>query len=458
MAYTLYKHQAETLALCHRSNPVLDWSSPGTGKSLSHLAFVETKPSDGRALILAPLSILEPAWGGDRDKFIPDLPVEFAYAKNRAAAFASGKHVITNHDAVSWIHAEFRKNPRFLDGFDTLIVDEANAYKNPTSQRTKALIGIRHLFKYRHMLTGTPAPQSLLDLWSLAFIADNGERLGDSYFRFRSQVSAPTQVGPNPNMVQWKDKPGASELIAMQLSDISIRHRKEDCVDIPKNHVIRMNTRLSSKIMNLYHRMLQDSVLEMSNGLLVNAIHAGARHNKLLQICTGAVYDGDHAAQVLHTERYDLVMQLVTERDWPCLVAFNWSHEKNAMVALAERLNVTYAVIDGSVSVTDRIQIVEAFQAGRIKVLFAHPRSAGHGLTLTAGRTTIWSSPTPDAELFLQFNARIDRNGQKHETETILIQAENTKEPDVYSALLGEKVVRVYGLLDLFLELGEHAA
>jgi len=286
-------------------------------------------------------------------------------------------------------------------------------------------------------------------LFALAFLADDGERLGQSYFAFRNQVTVPEQVGPSAQMVRWVDRPGAIDIVSKKLEDITIRFAKHECVDIPQNHVFSVYTDLPREVRVIYDQMLHESVVALESGEVINAIHAGARANKLLQICTGAVYSESGLASLVHLDRYKLVISLVEERPWPCVVVFNWRHEREQLAALAKEKNLSLDVIDGDAPPNKRADIVARFQAGQTRLLLIHPQSAAHGLTLTTGRSTIWASPTANAEHFLQANARIDRNGQKHETETILITARNTREDRVYDMLQG-KVGRVGNLLDLF--------
>ena len=193
--------------------------------------------------------------------------------------------------------------------------------------------------------------------------------------------------------------------------------------------------------------MKKESALAV-NSEDINAVNAAVRANKLLQICTGAIYDENGLKHLLHTERYQQVIDLILERSWPCLVAFNWRHEREELTKLAEKNDISYGVIDGTVSANSRKELVRQFQRGEIRALFAHPASASHGLTLTAGRSTIWCSPTANAEHFLQFNARIYRAGQSKKTETILIAAKHTRENTIYEMLQG-KTDRVSNILEL---------
>jgi SNF2 family DNA or RNA helicase len=175
----------------------------------------------------------------------------------------------------------------------------------------------------------------------------------------------------------------------------------------------------------------------------------------MLQLLTGAVYHEDGSFSTIHTDRYDLVMQLVDERP-QSVVAFNWRHERVNLCKLADAMGITYGVIDGEVPVKEREQIVRDFQDGKLRVIFAHPQSAGHGLTLTAGHATIWASPTYNAEHFQQFNRRIYRTGQTKRTETIRIAARGTCEEEVYTNLNG-KLVNMQHLLNIALQLSDAA-
>lgn len=406
-------------------------SDPGTGKTRTSLEGVVQRGSGGRTLVLAPLSILQPAWGNDIEKWTPHLKYSIAYASNRADAFKRKTDiVITNHDAVKWL----AENPKVLEGFDTIIVDEFTAFKNPTAQRTKALFNLSRLFEFRYLLSGTPNPKSVTDLWAPTFILDGGERLGPLFFKFRNEVCYPRQVGQNAAAVKWVDRSEALDSVLMALDDVVYRVPLEN---MPENREYTMEVELPKALMRQYRELQKESVLALENGEAITAVHAGARIKKLLQLLTGAVYDGSGEYHTIHSERYELVMQLVDERP-QTLVAFNWRHERINLEVLAKKMGISYGVIDGTVPVKDRERIVQEFQDGKLRVIFAHPQSAGHGLTLTAGHATIWCSPTYNAEHYQQFNRRIFRTGQTKRTETIRIAAKGTCEEDVYDVLNGK--------------------
>ena len=421
-----FEHQTKTTDFILSKPGVLITSDPGTGKTRSVID-AYAKRRAGRMLVLAPLSILEASWADDIRKFQPSISHSVAFAKNRLKAFNSDSDiVITNHDAVKWI----AKNPAVLDGFDTICIDEFTAFKNKDSQRSKAMAKVANHFEYRIAMSGTPNSNTILDIWHPTFLIDDGERLGVRFYSFRSAVCQP-QFNGFANV--WIDRPDAQEIVASALFDINIRFSLEECIDMPQQVVSTRYVTLNDKTMAAYSTLAEDSVLYTPQGT-INAVHAGAKVKKLLQLCTGAVYDEHGNAQGIHAERYDLVMQLVQERKH-CLVAFNWQHERNHLVELAEKQSIKYGVIDGSTPANKRKDIVDRMQAGQLQVVFAHPQSAGHGLTMTKATTVIWASPTYNAEHYQQFNRRIYRAGQTQRTEVIRIAAERTWEPDVYEKL-----------------------
>jgi len=441
-----FEHQKVTTDFIKDNNRCLITSDPGTGKTRSVLDAIVDRES--RTLVLAPLSILEASWGDDIDKFTPNLTYAVAYAKNREKAFKSdARVVITNHDAVKWI----LKSKHLLDGFDTLVIDEFTAFKNKDSQRSKAMLKISTLFEQRIAMSGTPNSNGILDVWHPALIVDEGERLGRRFYSFRASVCTPRFNG---FANEWVQKDNAEETVAAALSDINIRYELTECIDMPAQTVSTMYVQLPKKIMNQYEALSEDSVLYTGKAT-INAVHAGSKVKKLLQLCTGAVYDEHGDVQSIHSERYDLVMQLVSQRP-QSLVAFNWKHEQRYMVELADKLGIKHATIDGSVAAHKRKEIVDRLQAGQLQVVFCHPQSAGHGLTMTKAKTVIWASPTYNAEHYQQFNRRIYRAGQTEKTEVIQIAARNTWEPDVYEKLQG-KVDRMDELLGILNKLKQAA-
>lgn len=442
------KHQTISLKMMDKTPIIFDMSDPGTGKTYVQVkAFAKRHKKEPKcALVLAPKTLLETAWADDFKKFAPHLTTSVAYAENREKAFTEIANVyITNLDAVAWL---VKQKPKFFEKFHTLIVDEVSAFKHVTSGRSKALNKIKKYFKYRSVLTGTPNSNTICDIHNPVQILDDGRRLGTSFFAFRSSVCQPEQVGPRPEMVKWVDREGAEEAVYGLISDITVRHKFEDCIDIPETHQYTMKYHLGKKQFKSYMEMERTQITMLSKEKIVTAINAAAVTTKLLQIASGAVYEHGDTYHVVDTARYEMIMDLVQERRHP-LVFFLWKHQRDELVALAEKRGLKFCVMDGNATDKERREMVKFYQAGFYDVMFAHPKSAAHGLTLTRGSTTIWASPTYDLEWFSQGNKRQARNGQKNKTEIIVILAEGTIEEKVYTRLL-EKNMRMSNLLDLF--------
>lgn len=446
----LFKNQAQSIKFLGVRPRGLDTSDPGTGKTRVHAEVFakRRKKGSGAALIVAPRSLLQTAWEADIKRFLPHLKTSVAYAANRAKAFEADVDVyIINTDGVTWLA---RQKPKFFKRFSTLITDEASAFKHHTSQRSKALAKIRKYFEFRYLLSGTPNSNSVTELWHLLFILDDGKRLGDSFFKFRNTVANSIQTGPQPNMVTWEDKPGSIEAVASIISDISIRHKLEDCQDIPANHSYSIEYELPKAVRKAYDQMEAVAISQLKSGL-VTAVNAASVAIKLLQICSGAVYDELSVPHVIDTERYELIGELLAAREHS-VVFFSWRHQRECLEKELANRKISSMAIDGTVSDKDRLLNVQRFQAGHYQAALLHPQSAAHGLTLTRGRTTIWPGPIHNAELWKQGNHRIYRAGQKEKTETITIVAKDTIEERVYKILMGRRANQI-SFLELLQEL-----
>lgn len=439
----LMEHQVRSIAFLRDRPRAFDASDPGTGKTRVEIdQFAERRLRGGKkALIVAPKTILRNVWKSEFFKYAPHMKVAVATAGHRDEAFQEQADVVAiNHDGVGWIAQQLKLNPKFLDGFDTLIVDESGAFKHATSLRSKAVRKIAKYFTHRRLMNGTPNPNSVLELWHQYYILDDGARLGDSFFKFRMTTCTPKQVGPSANMVKWIDRPGAQEAVAKLVEDITIRHRFEDCVDIPENHRYVIEYNLTERQLAIYEQMKKDQMAMLKNKEVITAANAATVATKLLQIASGAVYDEEGKWHLIDRERYELVMDLVEARKH-CVVFFLWQHQKECLIDEAKKRGITFGVLDGTItSDREREETVSYFQNGLYRIILAHPQSAAHGLTLTKGTSTIWASPTYNLEHFLQGVKRIHRTGQTEKTETVTVVAQRTIETRVIEALEGKRL------------------
>lgn len=448
----LWAHQSESIAFFSKTPIGFDNSDPGTGKTRVQIEIYRrrNKAVRGRWLIFCPKTLMSAAWLEDIEKYAPELTVSLATAAQREEALIMKTDVvIINVDGVKWFSDKKNKSKlKLLFAFDHLTIDEYTVYKHGTSQRSKAMRAISKYFKHRYALSGTPNPNTVMELWHPTLILDGGARLGTAYSKMRYTVQTPTQIGPKPEHVRWDDKPGANQAITELLSDITIRHDFDVVMKhVPKNHRDVKSFTLSTKCQTYYRKMENEAYFAMDNGTTVNAVHAAALRTKLLQIASGAVYDGGEngSYQVLDLRRYELIQELIEECKHS-VVFFNWKHQRDILCKTLTAAHISFALIDGSVSDNERLRIVADYQKGMYQTVLLHPKTGAHGLTLTKGTRTIISSPFYEADLLAQAIKRIHRGGQTQLTDTLLVQAKNTVEDLVY-ARLNEKSERMFDLL-----------
>jgi SNF2 family DNA or RNA helicase len=426
-------------------------SDPGTGKTRP--AIHNIAANGLRTLVLAVKSNLDPVWFNEIRKWEPKLIPVVAYAENRAEAFKNthANVIVTNIDAATWIKAQGTRWFKNL-GIKQLIIDESTHYKNRTAARSKAALWIRQQSQIERveLMSGTPNPLSVTELWHQMMLLDLGERLGPSFYAFRNTVCDPEliRLGPTKSVTKWHDKEGAEEAIFGLIQPISIRHEFEACSDIPSNTLRYIDIDLPPQLRADYDHLERTALLEHARDPIVGT-NAAVLYGKMLQLCSGAVYSSESRYRVFNRARYELVADLVEQRPHPSISFFLWQHQKECLSEELDKRKIEFAVLDGTVTRKGaRTQIVKDFQEGKIRHLIIHPKTGAHGLTLTAGRTAIWMSPVPSPELFQQGIHRIWRGGQRFKTETICVRAVRTLEEVVYTSMESRKV-RMQNFLDL---------
>lgn len=449
--YALLTHQQASVKKLSKAPRFFDISDAGTGKTLVEIHDYVTAKNPGRALVFAPLSLLEAAWVEDFRKFAPEVSILPAYASNRQQAFNSTADVIVvNHDGVKDVEAMPKK---WLKQFSRIIIDESGAFKHHTSARSKAMKKVAEQVSCIRLLNGTPWTNSVTDIWHQMYLIDQGRRLGNTFSAFRAAACIPTQI--DEKRLEWVDRPGIENVVVQLIKDVSIRHKLEECVDLPENHRYHVFYDMSAKHRALYNDFAAKKIMELK-GSKITAVNGGVLYGKLLQIASGAVYAKSGGArsdyELLDDGRYKLILDLVEARN-QTVVFFLWQHQKDALVAECVKRKIKAAVIDGSTPQAMRLRIVQDYQAGKLDTILAHPKSAGHGLTLTKGTATIWASPTHDLEWFLQGYKRIYRIGQTERTENIIVLARGTIDERVYFDILSNKDARQSDFMRLAEEL-----
>ena len=289
---------------------------------------------------------------------------------------------------------------RDLSFCDTVVFDEITRAKNPQSEQIKALRPLLQDHR-RWGLTGTPRPNSLLELFAQIRLLDDGKRLGPSFSHFRS-----TWFTPEDYMeYRWNPKPDAARRIYEKISDLVITLRSSDYLDIPDTIVEDIEVPLPKDAHTIY-RQLERELLAVIGNDEVLAVNAAVLVNKLLQVCGGTIYGLDRKVIVIHAGKINALKRLLVDINEPAIIACNYIHERERVVAALGTGAVDAGKFKGDIE--------DAWNSGAMRYLVADPRSLGHGLNLQAGgRNVVWFSPCWSRELFDQMNGRVARKGQQ---------------------------------------------
>ena len=440
---TPFEHQKTTASFLTLYDRAFCFNEQGTGKTASVIwaaDYLIKRNEIKRVLVLCPLSIMKSAWQQDLFKFAMHRSCGVAHgdAKTRKKIVAAGaEFVIVNFDGLAII-----KDDIIAGGFDLIVVDEANAYKNVQTNRWKILNEIVKETEPRlWMLTGTPAAQSPLDAYGLARLV-NPEKSPKYYSHFRAETMYPV------TKFKWTPKPGSDAYVHKMLQP-AIRFEKKDCLDLPDVTYLDRDAPLTVQQAKYYKQLKTEMLLEAA-GEEVSAVNAAVKINKLLQISGGAVYsDTGEVIEFDVSTRLNAVLEVIAEATSKVLVFVPFTHTIELLRAKLEKEGITCDVINGKVPVNKRTDIVTEFQTKKNPhVLLIQPQAASHGLTLTAADTIIWYAPVTSVETYLQANARINRPGQKNAMTIVHIRGSEV-EGRLYSMLRGninnhEKIIDLY--------------
>lgn len=313
-----------------------------------------------------------------------------------------------------------------------VVVDELSTFKNHQSQRFKALKKKLPLMNRFVGLTGTPSPNSMMDLWAQVYLIDRGERLETSFSRFRERYFKPThQV--SEHVFNWELRHGSEEIIYKQIDDVCISMKASDYLDMPERVDTVQSVELSSKERKLYDELERDYILESEDDGDIVAQSGASLSQKLLQLSNGAVYTEEQDIRHVHDQKLDKLEAIVEEaQGQPILLFYNFKHDKERILRRFKQ-----AVVLGSDDYKNK------WDKGNLEILLAHPASAGHGLNLQqGGHIIVWFGLTWSLELYQQANARLYRQGQDHTTIIHHIMTENTIDQRVYRALQNKELTQ----------------
>lgn len=405
-----YQQYATDFILTHPVAAVL--LEMGLGKSVITLTAIRDLCLDSfevhRVLVIAPLRVARDTWPTEIQKWdhLKDLSYSVAVgtAPERRAALLKPVFLhIINRENVQWLIEESGLQWHY----DMVVIDELSSFKSHQSKRFRSLLKMRPQVRRFVGLTGTPAGNGLMDLWAEFRLLDMGKRLGRYITHFRDAFFIPDRRN-GMQVFSYKPKPGAEEEIYRRIGDITISMKSTDYLQMPECVMNTVPVTLSEDECDDYEAMTKKLVLEL-HGVEIDAANAAALSGKLCQLANGAIYTEDKQILHFHDRKLDALEDLIEGANGkPVLVAYWFQHD---LARIRKRFKVRE--LKSSKDITE-------WNAGKIPVAVIHPASAGHGLNLQAGGSTmVWFGLTWSLELYQQTNARLWRQGQQSDTVVI---------------------------------------
>lgn len=407
----------------------------GLGKTVTTLTAIDQLQNEyletEKVLVVAPKSVAQNTWSAETNKWDHlnhlRLSIVMGTAEQRRRALEAEADIyVTNRDNVKWLVDLYRNDPW---PFDTVVLDESSSFKNPSSQRFKALRKIRPQVRRIIELTGTPSPNGMMDLWSQIWLLDRGERLGKTLTDYRSEFF---MAGRRNGAViyEWLPRKGARERITRRIGDICLSMQAADYLEMPDVINAGMDILLPNTEMKTYLEFEKEQLMEL-DGKDIEAVTAATLTNKLLQFTGGSVYDDTHGWHEVSRVKLEALHDIVDGTDEPVLIYYQYQSE---LARITEELKEY-----GPENFRGEPDILERWNAGSIRVLTAHPASVAYGLNMQAGgHIIVWYTPTWNLELYQQANARLNRQGQTKPVLLYHIIAVGTMDERVMASLSGK--------------------
>lgn len=408
----------------------------GLGKTVSTLTAIKKLMFEeleiAKTLVVGPKRVVESVWDVECEKWehLKDLKVSkiIGTVKQRKEALRKNADIyLISRDNISWLCGLYGGS---MLPFDMLVIDELSSFKNPKSIRFKALRGVQPSFKRVIGLTGTPAPNGLIDLWSQIYLLDRGERLGKFITRYREEYFKPGKR--NGAIIYKYDLVTDGEArIYEKIGDICMSMKAKDYLKLPGRIDNIIKIVLPPDIQAKYDAFERDQVLQLfadqPEDEAITAVSAAALSNKLLQFANGAVYDENKDWHVVHDLKIEALKEIIEDANGkPVLVAYTYQHDLHRIKEALKQYKPVQLKTD---------QDVKDWNAGKIQVMIMHPASGGHGLNLQAGgHIIVWFGQTWSLELEQQFNARLVRQGQENVVIIHKLVASKTMDEDVIKA------------------------
>lgn len=411
----------------------------GMGKTITTLTAVADLMHDyfdvQRVLVIAPLRVAKYTWTDEIEKwehtrYLKTSQILGTKEERLAALKKQADIYLINRENVVWLVDQYKGR---IWPFDMVVIDELSSFKSTTAKRFRALRKVKPFFKRIVGLTGTPAPNGLIDLWPQLYLLDQGERLGKTVTGFRHRYFVPGAGDPSKYIVyDWIPKKEAEENIYKKIEDICVSMKSVDYLELPERIDHTVDVLLSDKARNKYVQLEKDLLLPFTDGDVV-ADTAAVLSNKLLQLANGAVYDEEKDVHFVHDEKLDALEDLIDQANGkPVLVFYNFKHDVDRILTRFK---------DAVKLETD--EHFKKWNKGEIPILLTHPASAGHGLNMQdGGNTIIWFGMTWSLELYQQANARLHRQGQKSKVNIYHLLVQDSIDERVMKAIKNKTVTQ----------------
>lgn len=408
----------------------------GLGKTVITLTAVNdlkyNRFAIAKVLVIAPKKVAEATWSKEAVKWdhlrmLRVISVLGAKTKRVRALNTPADIYVINRENVPW-PVEYYRNAW---PFDMVVVDEFSSFKNHQAKRFKSLTWVRSHIERFVGLTGTPAPNGLLDIWAQMYLLDEGKRLGKRITHFRERYFEPDQRDRD-HVFTYMPKPGAGEVIQRLIGDICISMKAEDYLELPDCITVDTEVVLDSKAKKAYEKLERDMLLEVDEST-IDAGTAAVLTNKLLQLCNGAVYDENRNIVPIHDCKIKAFMELLEGLNGQtALVFYSFQHDLVRIKKVLSGLGLRVRELKGS-------QDEDDWNAGKVDILLAHPASCAYGLNLQkGGHHAIWFGLNWSLELYQQANKRLHRQGQQEKVIIHHLVVEGGVDEDVISTL-GDK-------------------
>lgn len=434
MQFVPHNYQRVAIDRLVSSSRLALFQDMGLGKTVEVLTAIQElrmRWRVSRVLVVAPKKVAEATWTAEAERWDHTESMRVSRVlgtlKQRTIALNTPAELyVINRENVSWL-VDFYRNDWPFDG---VVLDESSSFKNPQSKRFKAMKKVLDRIRWLVLLTGTPAPNGLEDLWAQIYLLDQGQRLGRTITSFRDAFFTQDKSYPGQQYRTYSPQPGADKRIEKAISDICVSMKAEDYLELPEYIEDVVPVELDAAAKKAYKKLEREALLQV-DGATITAGTAAVLNGKLLQLCSGAVYDTGGQAVEIHTCKVEAFLEVVEQLGGQHALVFYWyRHEMERLFEAIRTTGLRVRVYAGE-------EDERLWNSGEVDILLAHPASCGYGLNLQeGGHHMIWFGlPNWALEVYQQACKRLHRQGQKFPVVSHILVVKGGMDEAVVAAL-----------------------